>query len=514
MTQSERFQKLTCTQAVRKDLRASSVRAAAFTLLSGAGDFALRIVSTAILARLVLPEQFGLVMMVTAVTAIADQFRDLGLSAATVQRKDISHGEVSNLFWINVGAGILITAIVCALSPIISAYYKEPRLTFISCALAMNFFWGGLMVQHQALLTRQLKLGYTSAIRLGASVISTILAILLAWMDYGYWALVWREVIRSVLLAVGMWACFPWIPGLPSRKTDVRALLGFGANLSAANVLASITSGADRFLIGRFWGPEAVAMYRQAYQLLVTPMEQLLSPVYQVTQPGLSMLQADAARFSLFYQKVLTVVCIATMPLSVFVAVYSSEITGVLLGRNWAASGPILMILSFGAFIKQPVGSAAFILIARGVSKTYLALSLVQNVTLIALMFAGVHQGTTGVALAEVATTYLLLVPKLHYSFKDTPITVGMFFSVLARPAIASFLMAAALILLRFTLTATTALYSLSLGGMVALPAFCAAWILMPGGKAQLIGLASDLRSAFRRKMPRLDGVDAQVAPS
>ena len=214
------------------------------------------------------------------------------------------------------------------------------------------------MVQHQALLARVLKLGHSATVRVLASVISTVVAVLLAWKGFGYWALVWREVVRSVLLAAGMWLCFPWIPGLPCRKTDVRGLLGFGVHLSAANILGSISGGADRFLLGRFWGAGPVAMYRQAYQLLVVPMEQLLGPVYQVTQPGLSMLQAEALRYRRFYKKVLTVVCVATMPLSLFVAVNAAEITRIVLGRKWLAAAPLLMILSFDAFIRQPVGSA------------------------------------------------------------------------------------------------------------------------------------------------------------
>src|SRR5262245_1133486 len=109
MSKADTFRRLTCTEQLRDDLRAKSVRAAAFTWTAGAVDFALRVGSTAILARLVLPEHFGLVMMITAVTSIADQFRDLGLSTATVQRQEITHEEVSNLFWINVLAGLLIT---------------------------------------------------------------------------------------------------------------------------------------------------------------------------------------------------------------------------------------------------------------------------------------------------------------------------------------------------------------------------------------------------------------------
>src|SRR5262249_37213339 len=186
----------------------------------------------------------------------------------------------------------------------------------------------------------------------------------------------------------------------------------------------------------------------QAYQLLVLPVEQLLSPVYQVTQPGLSMLQTEPSRYRRFYQNVLTVVCAATMPVSLFVAIYSTEITRVVLGRKWLDAAPLLMILSFDAFIKQPVSSAGFIFIPRGRAKDYLGLILLQSVTLILLMAVGVRWQATGIAIADVATTYLLIWPRLYYSLKDSPITIGTFFSTIARPAAASSLMAIVLRLL------------------------------------------------------------------
>jgi len=500
MNQAEKFNRLICTDAIRKDLRSSSVRAAGFTWAAGLADFVLRISSTAILARLILPQQFGLIMMVTAVTAIADQFRDLGLSTVTVQRKEISHQEVTNLFWINVLAGVAIALIICAASPLISAYYKEPRLTLLTCVLATNFVWGGLMVQHQALLARVLKLGHSAVVRVLSSLISTILAVLLAWKGFGYWALIWKEVARCALLTIGMWVCFPWVPGLPSRQAKVWGLVRFGAHLSGANILASISSGADRFLLGRFWGATPVAMYRQAYQLLVLPVEQLLSPVYQVTQPGLSLLQTEALRYRRFYQKVLTVVCVATMPVSLFVAIYSTEITRVILGRKWLDAAPLLMILSFDAFIKQPVSSAGFILITRGRSKAYLGLILLQSLTLILLMAVGVRWQAKGIAMADVATTYLLIWPRLYYSLKDSPITTGTFFSTIVRPAAASILMAIVLRFVHQALPPLGAPVFLAIGSFVGAFTFLGFWALLPGGKAELLSLVADVRTALRRR--------------
>jgi O-antigen/teichoic acid export membrane protein len=511
---ARRFAALTSTTALRNDLRGRSVRAAAFTWTAGVGDFALRFGSTAILARLVIPEHFGLVMMVSAVTAVADQFRDLGLSTVTVQRKELTHDETSNLFWINVACGLLIALVVIAASPLIAAYYKEPRLIVPLYILATNFVWGGLMVQHQALLTRQLKLGHTSTIRFLSSLVSTVLAVVLAWQGYGYWALVWREFVRCALLTIGMWAALPWVPSLPSRSTDVRPLLGFGASLSVANVVGTFGNGFDRFLLGRFWGATPTALYRQAYQLLVLPMEQLLSPVYQVAHPGLSLLQAEATQFSKFYRKVVTLACIATMPLSLFVAVYSAEVTRVVLGRKWLESAPLLMVLSLSAFIKQPVSSSAFVLIAQGRSRMYLMLALLQHGCAILFMCIGIRWGAIGIAYAEVAATYLLIPPRLYYTFRDSPMTTGAFLSAIARPFTASIVMAIALMFLRALMPAVGAPALLSVSAAIGAIVFVGVWVLLPGGGRELFELFSDLRFALDRNVGRVTSGSVASEPA
>jgi PST family polysaccharide transporter len=361
------------------------------------------------------------------------------------------------------------------------------------------------MVQHQALLTRQLKLGHTSTIRLVTSLLSTVLAVALAWMDLGYWALIWREVARSAMLAGGMWICCPWIPSLPSMKTDIRAQLKFGAHLTGANILSTLCGGCDRFLLGRYWGAVPVAIFRQANQLISAPTDQLLSPLYQVTQPGLSMLQSDPVRYQRFYRKVLSLVCIITMPLSLFVAVYAVEITLGLLGGKWIDTAPILMIISYGTFIKQAVGSTAFIPISRGHSQTYLFLTVLQNVTWLIFVCIGAWWGTKGLALADVAATYILIAPRLHYSLKGSPVTIGMFFSAIARPATASVAMWIALNVVRAVFPIHAPPLALGLGCLIALVVFPVIWLLMPGGKTELIALISDLRAAVQGKVTRIE---------
>ena len=512
-SRADRFARLTSTESVRADLRFHSIRAVGSTSVAGFADLFVRVGSTAVLARMLLPEHFGVVMMVLAVTAIADQFRDLGLSTATVQKDVITHTEVSNLFWINVGIGAAMTLLVVALSPAIAAYYQDPRLILVTCALATTFLTNALIVQHQALLARTLRVGTNASVRVAASVISTLLAIVLAWKGYGYWALVWREISRSIVLAGSVWICMPWIPGAPSRTTSVSSLLRFGMSVSAGNTLWTFGAGADRFLLGRFWGADAVGIYRQAFQLLTVPLDQLLSPAYQVTQPALSLLQSQPERFRRFYYKLLTGVCALTMPLSVFVGIAADRVVLVLLGADWLACVPILAVLSLGGFLRQPVASAGVILIAQGRSKEYLQLAVLQTVTTVVLMCGGVYWGPMGIAVAEVAATIVLTAPRLYLTFRESPVTARGFFARIARPAVASAAMGVAVLFMRGPLSSLDPWVFLAVAGPLAGGVFFGTWLLLPGGAGELVDVVSDIRAGLHKKVQPATAVTSGALP-
>jgi O-antigen/teichoic acid export membrane protein len=495
-------QQITSDRSLRENVREKSLRAALLTGTAGFADFGIRIASTAVLARLLLPEHFGLIMMVMAVTLIADQLREMGLSTAAVQCKELTHAKASNVFWVSVAIGAGMAGLLCAASPLIAGFYNEPRLISITCILAANFLMGGLMVQHQVLLTRQLKLGHTAGVRLSSSLISTVAAIGLAWLEFGYWALVWREVIRCALTTAGMWICCPWKPSLPQRHVTVRDLVRFGADVTGANLLASFSASADRFLLGRLWGAAPVAVYRQAYQLLLVPMDQLLSPLFQVSQPVLSLLQTDAHRYRQFFRKLLMAVCLVTMPASVFIAVYSTEITLLLLGPRWLECAPLLLILSFATFIRQPVSFSALLLITRGRSRAYLFLTVAQHTLLLALLCLGVWWGPRGVAIGEVAATYALIAPTLYICLAGSPVSLKDALTILSRMAAMSAVAGAGLLVYRMVEPSAPLVVTLALGGILTAALFIGSWLALPGGAREVVDLLRDLQTALGKKLP------------
>jgi PST family polysaccharide transporter len=479
-----------------------SVRATVATTAAAGLDFAVRLGSVAVLARLVSPSDFGVVMTAGAAVAVAEQFRDLGLSTATMQRPDLSEREVTNLFWINAGAGTLLAILLCALSPLLAALLGDPRLVPVTCALSLTLPAGGLAVQHQALLGRSLRLGRLAAVRFGAGLAATALAVWLALRGAGCWALLWREVARAALLTAGTWCLLPWRPGPPRDLAGVLPHLRFGADVLGSNLLGAIAGACDRLILGGFAGPAAVGVYRQAAQLVATPTDQLLGPLYQVAQPALSRVQHEPERYRRAYARLLTLVSVVTMPVSLFLAVFAGEATLVLLGPGWTEAVPVVRILCIAAVFRQPVGSTALILMTRGDARACLRLAALNQLLLVPAMFIGARGGPRGIAFAEVTVAVLMITPRLRSACRASPVGRSLVLSTLARPLIAAGLMTLVLLAAAPALGRLDVPARLAAAAALAITAFAAAWLVLPGGRAFAADLAADLRSALRPASP------------
>jgi O-antigen/teichoic acid export membrane protein len=492
----ERFLKLTEFHTER-GFKKRSVRALTASIAGECLDFLLRVGSISILARLLMPEYFGLLTMVTVVTTVAERFKDLGLTVATIQKKDITHEEVSTLFWINAGGGLLTALIVAACAYPLSLFYNDTRLIPITLALATTFLWSSLAIQHQALLNRQMKFTHLAVIQISSNGLSLAIAIALAIEGAGYWALVAREVVRSALFAAGTWFCVPWIPGRPSRRAKINSMLRFGGDLTAFNLVYFISSSVDKVLVGRLFGPTPLGVYRQGAQLAVLPMNQLTNPVHYVAQSMLSRLQNDPGKYRRSYSKLLTALSTVTMPLLLFMALFAKEIVLVALGQNWLAATNIFWILAVASFVEPVASTAGFVMLTCGKSRRYLFVGVATSVTMVSFFVLGIPWGAEGIAYGHLACSYLLLIPSLWWSFKDTPITLRLFTAAVMRPLISSLLAGGVLYALKGSFNG--ALPTLIFGAVLMLPLYVTFWLLLPGGRLAIREVWADVSSAFGR---------------
>ncbi len=213
--------------------------------------------------------------------------------------------------------GLGIALLIAALAVPIARFYGDPRLVAICMVLGSTFVFSGITIQHQALQRRLMRFGQLALIQIGASAASVAIAVAIAFMDYGYWALVAREVSRSVLVLLGTWICIPWVPGRPSRQADVKSMLIFGGDVTAFNLIWSfVTFNLDQILIGKLFGATPLGLYRQGINLVLAPISQLSFPVNTVAETTLSRLQDAADRYRRYYLRFLGALASVTMPLA------------------------------------------------------------------------------------------------------------------------------------------------------------------------------------------------------
>ncbi len=429
------------TDHLKADLKGRSIRGGAVTMLSQIGKIILNFGSTAVMARLLSPEDYGLLGMVVIITGFIDLFKDLGLSTATIQKAEIDSKQVSTLFWINVAIGFGVMLLTVAIAPIIAWFYNEPRLSAIAMVLSLGFIFGSLAVQHQALLRRQMRFKALSTIDLTSMLISVIVGIVSALIlpdRSDYWALVFVRLSMTICNSIGVWMLSGWRPGLPARNSGVGDMLAFGGHITGFSILNYFSRNMDNLLIGWYWGPNELGLYAKAYQLLLLPFQQITVPIGNVALPTLSRLQNDPERYRSYYQKGILMLVILGMPLVVLLFVSADKVILTLLGEQWIEAIDIFRLLAPATFVATFNAAAGWVYTSLRKADRQLRWGFFVAVIDLISFAIGVRWGAIGVATAYSISRVLIRYPAIHYCYKDSFLKVSDLDAVLWKPALAS----------------------------------------------------------------------------
>ena len=489
-----------CTEHLKADLRGRSIRGGAITVAAQAGKFAIQMTSTVLLARLLTPEDYGLIAMVTVVIKFVQMFKNLGLSTATIQQEEINHQQVSTLFWINVGISCVITLLLIALAPVIAGFYSEPRLIPIMLVLASIFIFSGLSVQHEALLKRQMRFTSIAKIAVISLFTSLIVAVIFAWYKAGYWALVFLQLTNVIIYTVGVWLACSWRPGLPVWNSSIRSMLAFGGNLTAFNCLNYVSRNLDNLLIGRYWGSQELGLYAKAYQLILLPIQQINAPMTSVALPTLSCLQTQSEQYRRYYYKALLSITTLGMALVAFTFASADKMILFFLGEQWLAVIPIFRLLMPAAFIGTLNVAEAWVYQSLGRTDRQFRLGLAISTIDVLMFVVSVRWGAIGVAAAYGLSRPILWLPRMLYCYRGTPLRLRELVSTLFHPVLAS-IGAAALLMGINQLLPTGINLAIALGldcfmyGLL----YLTIWMVLPNGRQTLWEMLLMLKE-FRKK--------------
>jgi len=428
--QSDRFFR---TDHLMDTIGGRTARGGVVTMASHGLKFAISIVATAVLARLLSPRDYGLIGMVAVATNFIVMFKDLGLSLATVQKAEISSRQISTLFWVNLMLSVVTMLIMVVLAPAVSWFYGDPRLTMITIVSATGFVIGGLTVQHEALLKRQMRFMALSAIALVAMIVGYIVGITFAWYGFGFWALVFSQLALLATDAILVWITCGWRPGLPRRGTGVRSMLSFGGNITAYGTVNYFSKNADNLLIGKFWGAQPLGLYNKAAQLVGLPTDQVHEPVMAVAVPALSRLADSPERYRKAYLRIMEKVLMLVMPAVALLIVCSDWIISIVLGSQWKDAGTILVFMSIAGLFQPIINTAGSMLVTQGRGRHLFYWSLITSPLSILSIFAGLPWGATGVAASYSLTRVLITNPLMYWFVGRTgPVRTMDFYRLLA----------------------------------------------------------------------------------
>lgn len=432
------------------NLREKAAKGVVWSVIQKWGRELITLITFIVLSRLLPPEAFGLVAMATVFTAFMEIFLDQGTSAAIVQHPEITQDHLNTAFWTSVITGVLLTVMGVAFSGVIASFYDEPRLAPILMWLSVSFVVIALSSTQIAILQRELAFKNLAARSLAAAAVGGIVGVGMAFAGYGVWSLVGQNLANGIAAAVVLWSTSDWRPGFGFSKKYFKELFSFGISIVGNNILTFFTRRSDDFLIGYFLGPVMLGYYTIGYRLLLVIIRLVTGIINSVAFPTFSRLQDNLERMRNAFYQVTQYTSLLAIPAFIGLAVLAPEIVPVFFGEQWMPSVPVMQILAMIGILQSVLFFNGSVMKATGKPNWYLGIMLLTAICSIIGFLITVQWGIYAVAASFVIAGYLVAPVSYYVLHKLINIDLKTYLLQFAAPLMASLLMAAVIIGLKY----------------------------------------------------------------
>lgn len=372
--------------------------------------------TTLVLARLLLPADFGLIAMLAVFVAVGGVLADAGFGVALIQKQDVSDEEASSVFWVNFALGAIFTAAIIFCTPLISTFYELDLLRSVIPLMALSVLFGSAGGVHAALLVKRLDFRAQAKAGGVAALVSGVVAIALALRGVGVWALVYQAVLMSALNTAMLWIFHPWRPKLRVRITSLAGLGRFGGYHLASTLMDLLYVRLYALLLGWRFGPSPVGNYRNAEVISQMPLGFLGGLVGRVAFPMFSAAAADPAMVRRGLQLGLRGMMLLNAPLMLLGAALSEPLVNLLLGPGWSGVIPILRVLCIAGLLYPLHLLNLNVLMGLGHARLMFRIELAKKCLGVILLTIGLQFGVIGIAYAYLANSFIGLGFNTYYS--------------------------------------------------------------------------------------------------
>lgn len=388
-------------------------------LWSGAEQLApqaVQFVVSIVLARLLLPEQFGLIGMLAIFLALGRVFLESGFGSALLQKKDATEVHYSSVFYANIALSLVATGALWLAAPLIAEFYGQPILGPATRALSLNFVLSALGLIQVFLMTKQLDFKTQTKSSLGASFSSGVVGIAMALLDCGIWSLVGQTLSLTLFNTLLLWSFNPWRPLKSVSVAALRELFGFGSRLLASGLLTTLFNNIYNVVIGKLFSPADLGYYTRAYTVQQLSSQTLGGVIGRVTLPVFAELQGDPIRLKSGFRKALRAVALVSFPLMIGLLACAQPLVLVLLTDKWAPTIPYLQLLCIAGIFYPLHVINLNILLAHGRSDLFFRLELIKKVLIAIVLATTWRWGIEAIIAGQIAVSIGAYYLNTHYS--------------------------------------------------------------------------------------------------
>ncbi len=399
-----------------ESLKDKSLAAFFWVLIDKMGGSVANFIVTVVLARLLTPEDFGLVAMVMIFFELSSSFVQSGIGFALVREKTITDIDKSTAFIFNLLMALVFYAILFAAAPSIAAFFQQPLLTNIVRIMGLNLILGSLALVQHAEFTHRIDFKTQTKVRFIAVFISGACAVAMAANGFGVWSLVARIGIMELSSTVLFWIVNPWKMALRFSRSSFKKLFGFGSVILAEALIDKFFRQLVQVLIGKFFSAGTLGFFTQANTFCNMAATNFLQTIQRVTYPVLAKLQDDRIKLKDGYRRLIGMSSFVIIPVMVLLGVLSEPLLVALVGEKWLPSAPFLQLLCVGGAVYHINSINLDMLLVLGRVDLSLRLEIIKKIITALAIILGIQFGIYGLIVGQISSVYIALFINTYYS--------------------------------------------------------------------------------------------------
>lgn len=368
-----------------------------------------------ILARLLMPEDFGLIAMLTVFISIGQFLMDGGMTTSLIRTKNPDQIDYSTVFMTNMLMSIAVYLLVFTIAPLIADFYKQDLLTDILRVYALSFVIRSFVAVHVAKLTKEMNFKTQMKLQVPSTIVGAVVGVGMAYAGYGVWSLVWLNLTQTLVFTVQNWIFIKWRPSLTFNKRRFKYHFGFGYKMTLSGLLDTVYKDAYRIVIGKFFSPASVGFYNQAETMRLFPVRQLENVLGKVTYPMFSNIKNDTQLKSA-YKQTMKLVFFVVVPTMMILIVTGKEFFVFLFGEKWLPAVPYFQILAFASITTPFTTYNLNILKVKGRSDLFLKLEIIKKIIGFIAIAIALSYGIMTLVVSQMFVTHLFAYLNMYYS--------------------------------------------------------------------------------------------------